>query len=296
MKKWLGDTKRVTILIYVGDTDACASAVALKELLRKIGVKANIFAFYLNKEGKAILQRFNTKVSHTMYKKLILIDAQPSMLPYKLKGDVFVIDHHPLQGEIKQGFVQRAASTCLLIYKLFKRYKISISPKIAEAILLGTIADSRSLSLCNNSELCDVCNLLKLARVEFSDLLKMLYTPKPISCRLACLKGAKRTKIYRRGENIFCISHVGAYESELAQKLLSLGADTAVVWSRKKNEVRIAGRSKKVDINKIFINLAKELNGRGGGHPGAAILQIKPSLLKVAISKIKKSVLEVKNG
>jgi nanoRNase/pAp phosphatase (c-di-AMP/oligoRNAs hydrolase) len=106
---------------------------------------------------------------------------------------------------------------------------------------------------------------------------------------IALLKGMKRLEAYRSSLGVICISHVGAYESDVASLLLSIGCNIALVASRKEDGVHVVMRSRGFDV----ATLAKSL-GTGGGHKEAAVAIIRenvtksqlPSLLRRIVKQI----------
>ena len=87
----------------------------------------------------------------------------------------------------------------------------------------------------------------------------------------------------------------------MAQKLLALGADGALVGSQRKNEFRVSGRLKQnmtgigVDLGKVLAAAGEELGGEGGGHTGAAGVSGQgdvEAVLNISMAKLKEEVKE----
>jgi len=112
---------------------------------------------------------------------------------------------------------------------------------------------------------------------------------------LAVLKALQRMIIRRIEDRIFVVTHVGSYESQVANILMQLGADVVFVVSKKKEEgrtfYRIIGRSRDVSIEETLRTVAEKYGGSYGvlmGHVGGA--QIPSSM---HLDRLKKIILEI---
>lgn len=300
LKKWL--TGNILVYSQVGDMDACASFVAFRELAGKLNKNAELeFAVgALNRDGKKILDLFTLKIKEFEdvvehdFDKIVIIDTQPNQMPHQFsKLDVLVIDHHQKSAGLGDFnfWNQNAASTTEIIYNLFLKNSLEPSKDSAKAILYGIISDTAGLRFIKTKSLGAVYHLLNDNKLEYSELLTDIFEEKDYSEKIACLKAAQRLRIKPFGaQKILVISEIGGSESTVASKLISLGADIALVISKKEAEIRIVGRAKKGwNIAEVFQKVSDEIkDANAGGHPGAAVINLPAGKEAVALSKIMK--------
>ena len=302
LKSWL----KGKILVYaqVGDMDACSSFVAFGELIERLtgddAPELEFAAGTMNKDGKKVLGMFNFKakefedvVEHGFH-KIILLDTQPSQMPKQFsKLDALVIDHHQKTSELGMFnfWNTDVASTSEIIYKLFLKNSLEPSKDAAKAILYGMVSDTAGMRFIKTASLGTVYHLLNDNKLEYSQILDEIFEEKDYSEKTACLKAAQRMKIKPFGDKkILVISEIGGFESSVASRFISLGADIALVVSKKENETRIVGRAKKGwNLAEIFQKVAIDIKDAGaGGHPGAAVINVPADREAVALSKILK--------
>ncbi|MEK6807407.1 MAG: DHHA1 domain-containing protein [Nanoarchaeota archaeon] len=289
----------VLAVASVGDTDACTSFVLLRELARTLNPKARMeFAFSsaLNKEGAKILKMFNFQVKLIEdipledFPKLILLDTQTNNIPdYLKKKEIFVIDHHEKACELPKGSIldSNSTSTAEILLGLFKKYKLKLTDKTARAVLFGIIADTSGLRFAKTETFRNVLEILDEFKFEYQKISSELFEEKDISERIAWLKTARRLEFRQVHEKLIAISEIGAFESSSASKLIGLGADVALVVSKKPDEVRIIGRARHgINLAEIFIAVGKELKGTGGGHAGACVMNLQEGKEKEAIKRV----------
>ncbi len=304
LKEWLSGN--VLVVAHVGDIDACSSFVAFEQLAKKLNPKAKLefcISGALNNDGKKIFNLFGfeakllKEIEPESFQKILLLDTQPNLLPETLREkDIFIIDHHqpsPAVDTVSNKIIREAVSTTEILYYIYTKYKIEISEKSARAIIYGIISDTGGLRFAKSSALKVLAELLEEHKLEYQDLLASIAGRIEEQEKLAWLKACQRLEIKIIDGKIIAISNVGAYESSAAQKILSLGADVALVVSRKPKQTRIAGRARGFDLAKIFINASDLFGGTGGGHPSAAVLNIPADKEKEALNYILK---ELKNG
>ncbi len=291
----------VLVVASVGDMDACASFVALRELARKLSPKVRLeFAFSgaLNKEGEKILKLYNFQIKLIEdipledFEKLILIDTQPNNIPDYLKNKkTIIIDHHQKAAEIPEGsaFDSEAASTTEIIYSLFKKYKVKLAENIAKAVIFGLIADTGGMRFAKSKTFGLMSEILLEFKLDYQKILAEIYEERDISERIAWLKTARRLEFRQIKNKLVVLSGVAAFESSSASKLIGLGADIALVTSQKPGEVRIVGRARHgINLAEIFTKVASELKGTGGGHAGACVMNLQEGKDKQAIGLILK--------
>ncbi len=264
---------RVLVLTHHNaDVDAMASALALKEFLSgkceaRVGVSESV--------SRLASQVFSPEVlvnpDCSEFDAVILVDTS---VPEQLKGvenlraDA-VIDHHPpgkLVGRVS--FVDESAkSTSQLVYLLLRSFG-PVDPKIQEILATGIVTDTAHLRLADR----EVFRILSEMDVDFQRIFKKLETEPDISERVATLKAARRMEIFKFGEILVVFSFLGSHEAVACRNLVKLGADIAVVITKKENEMRISSRAREkvlkkgIDLSEIFREVGRFLEGSGGGH------------------------------
>ncbi|MHA1616546.1 MAG: DHH family phosphoesterase [Candidatus Njordarchaeales archaeon] len=312
-------SKKILILPHEQtDIDAYAAAWLLRDFLRKKGIEAYLFlerpslelryfveSLNLEEPKSDVVGTINVGKNHD-YDVLLVDIFDPNRFISNNARDVikraqriFAIDHH--QGLLPTDldiivYRKQYPSTCEVVLELLNTDPtldeiLANSEKLANALIGGILSDSRFLY---NAIPLTFSILSKLAeRGNF----KLVYAvlrgrPQDYPERIARLKAAQRMQIMRLGDLLIAISKVGSYESSAANALISLGADIALVISKKKdNEItRIVGRGrKKIDLAMIFSKIAKELGAMGGGHQNAATLQFPTS--KIEEEKVLKRII-----
>jgi len=220
---------------------------------------------------------------------IILVDfTDPSRLEKKEIKDIvkqakvlIAIDHHHAAQRDNLGFLllKPFNSTAEIVVEfMFNLNLVSILEKnkeLSTALIGGILVDTSFLDRANSKTFYTLSVLSRYG--SYSRILHALKNvPKSIDEKIARLKGAQRLKISRINDTIIVFSNIGSYESSVASALIGLGADIAIVLSKKKHIARIVGRSKiNIDLGGIFKKIADKYMGVGGGHRGAAALNIK---------------------
>ena len=303
LKNWLKG--KILVVAHAGDIDACGSFIAFRELAKKLNPRIRLefcITGKTNKDAQRVLNLFRfrvkplSKIKLKMFRKMVLLDTQPEVLPdAKFPKDIFIIDHHVPSKAVKKAknkvIDAKAVAATEIVYSIFKSYKINPSKNAAKAIAYGIMSDTGGFRFAKTRTFKLIYDLLSSHKVDYQKLLKAIAVGIELQEKIAWLKTAKRLKITRFRNKILVISRVGSYESSACQKLLSLGADVALVVSRKNKETRIAGRARAgFNLAKIFINVSEILGGSGGGHPGAAGLIIPAGKEQEALSYIVKAI------
>lgn len=288
------------------DVDAVASLLVLREILESLGKKVDVGVAesvsevgrnFISSEDKIIIDPELDK-----YENIVVVDtSSPEQLePIKIPKDkeIFVIDHHT-PGKLvdtSKSYVKPEAKSCAeIIYKMIKMMDLDMSPRAAFLLAGGITYDTAHLRKGNANTFKTLAEILEISNKNFSDVLSCLRTEIDISEKIANLKALKRIKSHRIGDVLISFTYVGSFEASVARNLLRMGADISIVGSPRKNFVRISGRMKghlknKVDLSKIFSEVAPIVDGSGGGHDSAASLNGKrPGKMKKAFKEILKN-------
>jgi len=278
------------------DPDAICSAYALSKLIKKL-LNHKVEVRIIAPEGISLPSRrlieciseINIYDDFDESDLIFMVDTctfiQLGTLCERIKScniPIIVIDHHTPHSDILEKaslliIDENASSTSEIICNIFNELGFKIEEKIAFALLIGIIYDSRRFINVSSRTFRIVSNLID-AGANYSEALKLLYIPMDISERIARLKAAQRLKIHRVNNWIIITSHVSSFEASAARALIDLGADVAFVAGGNKSKLRISARSRSSFYNQTKIHLGKDLmeeigariNGAGGGHATAA--------------------------
>jgi len=284
MIELLGGAKRVAIVTHRrADADALACAKVLQLVLERLGVTVAAIVCPEGSQFGDCSRELPNDVD--LY---VLVDvASLSQIP-PLQGRYFKIDHHHVGDDIPGIAVQRPSCTEIAL-KLAEEVGVELTPEVAKLAALGIYADTGRLKRADAETLRLLAKLLEKTGGALGDLIREEERAEEPQRVIALLKGMKRLEAYRSSLGVICISHVGAYESDVASLLLSIGCNIALVASRKEDGVHVVMRSRGFDV----ATLAKSL-GTGGGHKEAAVAIIRenvtksqlPSLLRRIVKQI----------
>jgi len=300
--------KKIVLLTHAGaDVDALCSAAALSLFLsRKNNVRVGI-PEHISMEAKNIAKRLgvNYSISPKLGKAdvLILLDfnswdmlGEMASAVKAFKGKTFLLDHHAKSRQSiapsKNTWVEpNAVATCILIYKWLKKSKADFTPKMATLIAAGITTDSAHFFTADSETFLVMSEMLAKAGKKFSEINFLLHVPRDFSEKIAILKAAKRSRIFRLGDFILVMAEVGAFEADAATALVKLGADASFA-GKSEQELKISGRAGRA-IQAAGLNLAKDVfqqlpshfPGSGGGHKGAAAFNGRPANSQKALLK-----------
>jgi nanoRNase/pAp phosphatase (c-di-AMP/oligoRNAs hydrolase) len=126
-----------------------------------------------------------------------------------------------------------------------------------------------------------VAKIIEASGVEYGEVLDLMAaTPQDISMRIAILKAASRVELDRVDDMLIASSHVSSFGGSASSMLINIGADVAFVGTAKGESVRISARAKRdavsagVNLGQLMEDISNEYNGTGGGHSGAAGIDV----------------------
>ncbi len=197
-----------------------------------------------------------------------------------------LIDHHPPSaslGKLVEFSVidQKASSTSEIVFNLWRRLKLTPSRSVAQAVLLGIMADSGFLTRATEDTIYDVEKLCKLG-ASLQKSRSLLRVRPERSELIARLKGARRIRIFEVGKWMVAITRVGSFQASVARSLLDLGADLGVAIGARAAGSRASLRSKEEFYDESGVHLGIDVaqkiserirSGSGGGHATAASVQ-----------------------
>ncbi len=277
------------------DSDAIASALALKQIAKQVGVAADIL--YHGETGHHVNRAFVNILGIEMrqiegeaelkeYTKLALIDATVpganNPLPPPPEGNVdIIIDHHVANtnGAVYADFfdVQKdKGATSTIMTKYLRELNVPVDKVLATALLQGIRVDTASFK--RGAHPSDFFASAYLHEKADKDLLEQIETP-PMSTEMLNVVGD--AIINKRIKGSYLITNVGAVANrdaipQAADYLLNLeGITTVIVIGLYEETTCVSGRSKDIRINlgDAFARAFGDI-GSAGGHATMAAAQI----------------------
>ncbi len=302
--------KKILIITHAGcDVDALAAAGALFFALRKRNRVKILVPEHIAKPAKAFASRL--RIPYTLngwrnfnrFDCLFLVDfnsrkmagsAAPAIK--RFRGQTYLIDHHTKTREklgtrVTELVKPDAVASCEIVFELLQRGRIPIEKRIAACIAAGIVADSAYFLTADSKTFLIMAAALKKSGKSFSQLLSLFSVPRTFDQKIAALKAAKRSRIFRLGNYVIATADIGAFEADAASTLVKIGADIAFAGDSEEGKLRISGRASQQVVRKSRFDLARHVfqlmpnyfPGRGGGHAGASAFQGKGSDIDAAL-------------
>ncbi len=292
---------KVGIIMHVGgDADSIASSMVLRNILINKYNKKEVYIIVPDQVSELSsnlarvfgLDIYNQLIDVNVYVALDLgSPAQLGSLRKQIQPPVILIDHHEFIENISEwcNFVStNYQSTAEIMLEIALSIDYRLSPEEATALFIGMYFDTVRLSIADHETLRKVGILGELNATP-CNVLNTLEAPMDDSERIARLKVAKRSEVYRCGELIVAMSRVGAFRSSGAKALLSLGAHIAVVGDVEGDIVDVTLRQSPEILEKYSLNLTRDVvspltnlfGGEGGGHASVARLRVKGDFSEV---------------
>ncbi len=266
------------------DSDALGSAFALKEAIGgTIGVVEGC-----DRVASQIAKQLNIEFVTSPagdYDFVVVVDTPTTaqLNGFQLKNYA-VIDHHTTTSlnENAAFYLHRnKSSTAEIVLDVLKTMGAPIMRRTAFALMSGIITDTGNFRHATSESFKAVAELIELSGIEYSEVVDMLSSiPQDVSMRIAFLKAAQRTSIERVGDWIIVASHVNSFGGAAASSLISIGADVAFVASKKDDVIKVSARARReaqnagVNLAKLMEEISVKFNGTGGGHEGAAGMDV----------------------
>jgi nanoRNase/pAp phosphatase (c-di-AMP/oligoRNAs hydrolase) len=283
------------------DPDAIASALALRQIARQVGVSADILyrgeiGHHVNRAFVNILgiemKRIEQVADLTGYGKLALIDATvPGIhnpLPPPPEGHVdIIIDHHKSnnKGHANAGFIDirpENGATSTIMTGYLQDLGVPVDKVLATALLHGIRTDTNAFK--RETHPTDFAAAAFLHLKADKDLLEQIETP-PMSTEMLNVVG--NAILRKKIKGSYLITNVGEVANldaipQAADYLLNLeGISTVVVIGLVEDMICVSGRSKdvRVNIGDAFVRSFGDL-GSAGGHASMAAAQIPLGIFK----------------
>ena len=308
--------KKILVLTHKGaDVDAMSASSILYLLFKKSNFVEIAVPEHLNKTAEKLAEQmeipFTMKPDFSMFDTLLIADLNSySMLgnlareARDFKGKKFLFDHHTKSGEsIEADYcecVESAASTTEVLWNEMKKHSIKPNEKIALLTACGLITDSAGFSFVSRDSFKVMAEALELTEKNFRDIRELFSVEVEFSERLARLKAARKSRLYRIGDFVVVTSEIGAFESQSASALVGIAADAAFVAMKSKGIVRVSGRARFKFVEVFGLDLARDIfqplneffEGEGGGHVTAAAFTGKAKSGQVVLDKCMDLLLE----
>lgn len=290
--------KNILLLCHENaDLDAISSAAILKLLLQKnhftteIGVPSHINEqardFAEKEKIKFVVSPNLRKYNHIFlldfndYEQLGKLREQFTILQKQKLFNVISFDHHVIEKrsiDVSKIGVGKKHSTTQVLLNFFKK---DFNKKMFFYACVGMIEDTGHFIVGDKNLFSDFSLCLNNSSKSYSEVLSFTKNEMNKGERLAFLKAAQRAEIFDINNFVIVFSNVSFFQGAAATKLLSFGADLALVYGKneKENHAVLSCRADSYFkeknnfnlVNDLLKELQKNLGGEIGGHSGAAM-------------------------
>lgn len=267
------------------DPDAVSSAFALSEAIGgTVGLVDGC-----NRVAAVLIDRLDIEVvdkpNPADYGFVVVVDTSTKAQLNDLELTKYcVIDHHTTTAltENSEFFLHRnSTSTVEIVYNILKAMGAPINRRVGIGMLTGIVTDTGHFKHASADTFRTVSRIIEDSGVEYGEVLDLMAaTPQDISMRIAILKAASRIELDRVQDMLIASSHVSSFGGSASSMLINIGADIAFVGTSKGESVRISARAKRdavsagVNLGQLMEDVSNEYNGTGGGHSGAAGIDV----------------------
>jgi len=291
------------------DPDAISSAFALSEAIGgTVGLVDGC-----NRVAAVLIERLGIEVvdkpNPENYGFVVVVDTSTKAQLNDIELSSYcVIDHHTTTAltENADFYLHRnTTSTVEIVYDILKAMGAPINRRVGIGMLTGIVTDTGHFKHASEDTFSTVAKIIKASGVEYGEVLDLMaVTPQDISMRIAILKAASRVELDRVQDMLIAFSHVSSFGGSASSMLINIGADIAFVGTAKGENVRISSRAKReavnagVNLGQLMEDISNEYNGTGGGHSGAAGIDVIADMKEV-LNKCKertKKILEASLG
>ncbi|WP_129596600.1 DHH family phosphoesterase [Methanohalophilus profundi] len=267
------------------DPDAVSSAFALSEAIGgKVGLVAGC-----NRVASLLVDKLEIDVVEDPnpedYDLTVVVDtstiAQLNDIELCHYG---VIDHHATTALTENAafYLHRnKTSVAEIVYDVLKCMGAPIMNRTAVGLMTGIVTDTGHFKHATSDTFRTFSNIIESSGVEYAEVLELMAsTPQDVSMRIAMLKTANRAEIERVESWLVATSHVSSFGGSASSMLINIGADVAFVGTMKETSIRVSGRAKRdalnagVNLGQIMEDVSADYNGTGGGHAGAAGIDV----------------------
>ncbi len=281
---------RMAILIHDNpDPDAVSSAVALAEIAKLEGLKAEImYAGEIGRdENRALVNLLGAKMTkvdvitkHILrtYKTVALVDVSNLSYVSALTADRtpdIIIDHHLHENELNADFIdlrESIGSTAAIMTQYLRLAGITPDSKLASALLYGIMTDTAEFTRGMTPD--DIKAVNYLVPHSDQDLLEKIKSPSVSMDTADALAVAINNRELVRDVLISTAGAIGNRDAipQACEYLLNLeGVASTFVFAIVKDKIVINARTKDVRMNVADVmKRAFGEMGSSGGHPTSA--------------------------
>ncbi|MEB3844353.1 MAG: DHH family phosphoesterase [Desulfurococcales archaeon] len=289
--------RRINIVAHRNaDLDAVGAAFGVAELAKGYGVEPRIvFPEGPNRSARTLLESLGVgewREECDSENPVITVDVAN---PYQVgvcenqarKATVIAVDHHK-ESTIRHLaeipiIITDAASTSEIVAAIGWGLDFSFTPKTANILYAGIMSDTRGARTVGIFTFEALAFLHALgANPEFIARTGRSVKEPDTSERIAVLKALSRMILGRACKDILVtVSYVGSFESSAARAMLEAGSDVAIVARDTREGVRVSIRVSKraldngIEASSLASYIAEKYGGEGGGHPAAAMAEIR---------------------
>ncbi len=253
------------------DIDALASALYLKEYFGN----AVIASDGMDKTTKNVTRRFNLDIFQELpedmeFEEIIAVDTASfeqlgkfATLPLDT-----VYDHHASNNmNVKKRVVYPEYPSCAEM--LYRKMPYEVSRTVAFLLLCAIITDTLWFRHARRDTFQIFTEIMDKYRIEMNEIVEILDNNMSFGEKISVLKGFQRMKYRTVGDKIVCVTKTSANESLCATALLQF-CNVVLVSSQRRDAVRITGRSRELDLLRVYRKISQEFGCTYGGHKKAA--------------------------
>lgn len=293
---------KLVVVHHNGDPDALGSALALQAVFPGVRIGAPLG---LSVPAKHLLAAVDGSVLESPpyedFDHIVIVDTSSRVQlgehAERIKEPI-IIDHHAYHDTWEDAMLlyvdPNKAACCELVYELIEAASdeelvdfsftgagvdVQRLETIGLALMTGIWTDTAGFRHATPRTLQVASALMSQTGTSMGDVLAILEQEPEFhdGKREAHLKAATRMTWQRVGRLTVACSYVSAYEASAARAMTLIGADVAFCVADSKGEIRASGRARRKAIDDSHVHLGhlmnrvgKELGFMGGGHDGAA--------------------------
>ncbi len=272
----LKEEKAAVVVHRHADPDAVASAAFFASLGAKPYAPGGLSSL-----GKRLAERLGLEFSEGPIEEtwMIVVDtASSAQLPgVDLSKEYCRVDHHA-EGDLEECLVDpSASSTSEIVALLARELGIELDEDLAEALMAGIHFDSKGFRISRPQTFTAMEYLSRFGKLSRALSVFSEKSEEDLGTRMAKVKACERLVHRKVKDYIIGVTQIGANEGAVLRSLVQcLGLDAAFAVSERDGEVRVYARASPrllklgISLSDFLAELARDLGGSGGGHPGAA--------------------------
>lgn len=283
------DSRVMVTFHSIGDTDSVSSAFALSRILKHVSIRAPDF---ITSNSKYTLKQAGIEIEGLEEgfvedaELIVLVDVNnfadcgkfEEMLE-RNSGKVLVIDHHAASkaGDATVFNDETYNSTASIVYEVMSRMGFVPDIQTAEVLAMGIYSDSAEFKNATPKSFIQMGQLLEIAGIGLQELLeklKRISTPEARERTVDELFNSESSIIK---EMLYIKGTTSMHAAIAADDAIKIGADVALFSSESESEISFSARLRPtLDVERglhlgfIMKNIARTIDGTGGGHPCAA--------------------------